>query len=38
VHGRVQIDRDHILEFCKRMIAKGVDGCAVSEEDELGES
>jgi len=28
-----QIDREHIREYCKRVIAKGPDGCAVSEDD-----
>ena len=32
--SREQLDREHILEFCKRMVAKGPDGCAVSDDEE----
>ena len=30
----VQLDREHISEYCKRVLAKGPDGCPVSDDEE----
>ena len=31
------VDREHVLEYCKRVLSKGDEACAVSDDDEAGQ-